>query len=255
MDPYFDRLYCQSAEEMPLPSDSVALAITSPPYNVGRAYDTDLSLSEHLGLIERVGREVYRVLQPGGRYVFNVANLWRKPYIPMDAHCWQLHQDLGFTPMGTVIWQKGKGASGRTSWGSWLSASAPVLRDIHEFLLVMAKGGSKRPDRGLSTISPKEFCEATLSIWNIPPASARRVGHPSPFPLALPERAIRLWSYVGDVVLDPFMGAGTTCVAAKRLGRRYVGFDPVANYVALAEQRLAQEEVYVPDSTTVAAAA
>ncbi len=240
VDEWADRLYCQSAESMPIPDNSVALAFTSPPYNVGKDYDGDMSLEDYLGLIRRVGQEVYRVLKPGGRYVVNIANVGRKPYIPLHAYFYGVHGQAGFLPMGEIIWQKGRGANGSCAWGSWMSAKAPRLRDLHEYLLVFAKGGFSRPDKGESDISSEEFMAATLSIWEVPPESAKKVGHPAPFPVALAERVIRLYSYVGDVVLDPFSGSGTTCVAAKGLGRRYIGFDISPEYTALAERRLAE---------------
>jgi site-specific DNA-methyltransferase (adenine-specific) len=236
-----NQVYCQSAEQMAaIPDNSIALAFTSPPYNVGKDYEGDLSLEAYFGLIERVGREVYRVLRPGGRYVINIANLGRKPYIPLHAFFYQIHMQANFLPMGEIIWQKGKGASGSCAWGSWQSAKAPRLRDLHEYLLVFAKAGFSRPERGESDITRDEFLQATLSVWEIPPESARRVGHPAPFPVELARRVIGLYSYVGDVVLDPFLGSGTTCVAAKQNHRLYVGYDISAEYCALAEERLRQ---------------
>ncbi|MCC6147338.1 MAG: site-specific DNA-methyltransferase [Anaerolineaceae bacterium] len=233
-----DRLYCQSSEAMPLPDNAAGLAFTSPPYNVGKDYEADLSLEAYLGLIERVGKEVHRVLVPGGRYAINLANLGRKPYIPLHAYFYQVHTAIGFLPMGEIIWRKGKGSNGSCAWGSFQSARAPRLRDVHEYILVFAKDCHTRPDKGESDISREEFMQATLSVWEIPPASARKVGHPAPFPVALAERVIQLYSYVGDVVLDPFMGSGTTCVAARQNNRRYVGFDISEAYCALAQKRI-----------------
>ena len=141
--------------------------------------------------------------------------------------------------MGEIIWQKGGGANNNCAWGSWKSAKSPRLRDIHEYLLVFSKEGFSRPDKGISDIGDDEFMAATLSVWQIAPESARKVGHPAPFPVELAERVIKLFSYVGDVVLDPFVGSGTTCVAAVRSGRHYVGYDISPAYCALADERIA----------------
>lgn len=237
-----DKIYNQSSTDMSvLPDNSVALAFTSPPYNVGKEYDDDMNFEEYLSLIRDVGKEIYRVLRPGGRYVINIANLGRKPYIPLHSFFYGLHiNELGFLPMGEIIWQKGKGASNSCAWGSWLSAKAPRLRDIHEYLLVFAKQSFSRPDKGVSTIEKEEFISGTLSIWEIPPESAKRVKHPAPFPEKLAERVIGLYSYSQDVVLDPFVGSGTTCVAAKKHGRHYVGFDISSEYCTLANERIAK---------------
>ncbi|MFN8443928.1 MAG: site-specific DNA-methyltransferase [Caldilineaceae bacterium] len=236
-----NQIYCHTSEAMShIPDGTVGLAFTSPPYNVGKDYDPDLDLKAYLALIEQVGREVHRVLLPGGRYVINIANLGRKPYIPLHALFYEVHQRIGFLPMGEIIWQKGKGASGNCAWGSWMSAKAPRLRDIHEYLLVFAKDKFVRPDKGESDIRREEFMQSTLSIWEILPESAKRVGHPAPFPVALAERVIKLYSYVGDVVLDPFAGSGTTCVAAKQAGRHYVGYEISEEYCRLAQSRLSR---------------
>jgi site-specific DNA-methyltransferase (adenine-specific) len=240
LEGWVDRVYLQSSTAMTaIPDNSVALAFTSPPYNVGKEYDDDIGFEEYLELIRAVGQEVYRVLKPGGRYVINIANLGRKPYIPLHSFFYMLHiQQLDFLPMGEIIWLKGRGASGSCAWGSWRSAKAPRLRDLHEYLLVFAKQSYSRPDKGESTIERDEFMAATLSVWEIPPESARSVGHPAPFPVELAKRVVQLYSYRDDVVLDPFMGSGTTCVAARQLGRRYIGFEISEEYCAIARDRL-----------------
>lgn len=241
MEEWANRIYCHTSEDMHhIPDDSVALAFTSPPYNVGKDYDLDMSLGEYLDLITRVAAEVYRVLRPGGRYVVNIANLGRKPYIPLHAFFYARHMAVGFLPAGEIIWQKGKGLSGSCAWGSWMSAKAPRLRDVHEYLLVFVKDDFTRPDRGTSDIGRDEFMASTLSIWEVPPESARKVGHPAPFPVALAERVIRLYSYVDDVILDPFNGSGSTCIAARDNHRHYVGYDIDPDYCALARSRLDQ---------------
>lgn len=236
-----DKVYEHTSEDMcHVPDNSIAFAVTSPPYNASKEYDANLTLDEYLGLIGRVAKEIHRVLRPGGRYAVNIANLGRKPYIPLHAFFYQVHIAQGFLPMGEIIWQKGKGANGSTAWGSWMSAKSPRLRDLHEYILVFAKQAFSRPDRGQSDITRDEFMAATLSVWEIPPESARRVGHPAPFPVALIERLIRLYSYSGDVVLDPFIGSGTTAVASVMTNRHYVGYDIDANYVKLSEERIAK---------------
>jgi DNA modification methylase len=249
---WVNKIYCQTSEHMDsIPDNSISLAFTSPPYNVGKDYDDNISLNEYLSLIERVAGEVYRVLRPGGRYVVNVANLGRKPYIPLHAFFYDIHIKVGFLPMGEIIWKKANGANGSCAWGSWRSAKAPRLRDIHEYLLVFAKQLFYRPDTGISGISATEFMDATLSIWEIPPESAKRVRHPAPFPVDLANRVIELYSYEGDTVLDPFVGSGSTCVAAVLNNRNYVGFDISEEYCNLARLRIENKgKLYMPTEKT-----
>ena len=239
--PELDRVWCHSAESMSeLPDACVALMVTSPPYHAGKDYDTDDSFDGYLALLERVFAEVHRVLEPGGRAVVNVANLGRRPYVPLASLVTRLMTErLGFFMRGEVVWRKAEGANGSCAWGSWQSAANPTLRDVHEYCLCFSKGRMDRVRRGRSTIGRDEFLAATLSVWDIPAESARRVGHPAPFPVALPRRFIELYTFEGDVVLDPFMGSGTTAVAAAEAGRRYVGYETDPAYVALAEGRLA----------------
>jgi site-specific DNA-methyltransferase (adenine-specific) len=235
-----NRIVLASAEQMSgLPDRCVHLMVTSPPYNVTKQYDDDLSLREYLGMLARVFGEVYRVLAVGGRACINVANLGRKPYIPLSAHIAHLMQEIGFLQRGEIIWHKGAGAGVSMAWGSWRSASNPVLRDTHEYILVFSKGSFRRPAEGReSTIGRDEFMEWTKSVWTMNTESARRVGHPAPFPEELPRRLIELYTYKGDVVLDPFMGSGTTAVAALRSDRCYVGYEVSSDYMALAEARV-----------------
>ncbi|MDM8526969.1 site-specific DNA-methyltransferase [Anaerolineales bacterium HSG24] len=237
-DSWADKIYNDSSTDMKqLPDNSVALAFTSPPYNVGKDYDDDMGFDEYLDLIREVGQEVYRVLKPGGKYVINIANLGRKPYIPLHSFFYQLHiEKLGFLPKEEIIWQKGVGANSSCAWGSWMSAKSPRLRDIHEYLLVFEKQEYSRPSKNGLFIGNEEIS----SIWKITPESARKIGHPAPFPVKLAGKVIELYSYKNDVVLDPFMGSGTTNVAAKGLNRRHVGYDISSEYCELAEQRIKQ---------------
>ena len=234
-----NQIFCKSSENMDeLPDNSVGLMITSPPYNVGKDYDADLTLEEYLGLLRKVFIETYRVLEPGGRACINIANSGRKPYIPLSHHISMMMMDIGFLMRGEIIWVKAEGANGSCAWGSFCSPSNPTLRDIHEYILVFSKSDFKRAYSGESTIPKDDFLRDTLSIWRINPESATKIGHPAPFPLELPSRLINLYSYKGDLILDPFMGSGTACVAAKRLGRDYIGYDIEEKYCKLAQNRL-----------------
>ncbi len=168
-----------------LASNSVALMVTSPPYHVGKDYDTDASFDEYMAMLSRVFAEVLRVLEPGGRAVVNVANLGRRPYLPLSHLVTRRMLDLGFLMRAEIIWQKARGANGNCAWGSWRSASNPVVRDVHEYCMVFSKGDFRRSRRGASTITAEEFMASTLSVWEMQPESARRVGHPAPFPVEL----------------------------------------------------------------------
>ncbi|HWL43071.1 MAG TPA: site-specific DNA-methyltransferase [Ilumatobacter sp.] len=237
---------------------SVALVVTSPPYFAGKQYEEELeregipsSYLEYLDMLRDVFTECVRVLEPGGRIAVNVANLGRKPYRSLSADVIRILQDdLGLLLRGEVVWQKGEGANGSCAWGSFRSAANPVLRDITERVVIASKGrfdrartAAQRAAAGLpheNTLGADDFMALTLDVWSIPPESARRVGHPAPFPVELPEQLIRLYTYAGDLVVDPFMGSGSTLVAAAGLGRRYVGYDLDPDYVEIARRRVAE---------------
>lgn len=247
-----------------LPDKCVALVVTSPPYFVGKEYELAVtsggdhpdgriptSYFEFLQMLRDVFGECERVLEPGGRIAINVANLGRKPYRSLSADIISILQDdLGMLLRGEVIWQKGKTSSGSCAWGSFAKAGNPVLRDITERVIIASKG---RFDRALSVAERKkrdfpweskipndEFVDVTRDVWEIDAESATRVGHPAPFPVELPRRLIDLYTYVGDTVLDPFMGSGSTMVAAARTGRVGVGYDLEPEYVELSEARVVQ---------------
>lgn len=234
-----DVIHCADSRNMyQLPSNSVHLMITSPPYNVGKDYDADLTLTEYGELLSDVMSEVYRVLVEGGRACINIANVGRTSYIPLHLYLTEIANTCGFYMRGEIIWDKGASAGQSCAWGSWQSSSNPVLRDVHEYILVFCKGTFKRHPVRQNSISRDDFLENTKSIWRFPTTSAKKANHPAPFPLELPSRLIHLYSFVGDTVLDPFMGSGTTAEAAVQASRRYVGYEINEEYVRSAQDRL-----------------
>ncbi len=249
---------CDARDMRTVESNCVALVVTSPPYFAGKEYEESLgrdgvpgSYFEYLTLLYDVFEECARVLEPGGRIAVNVANLGRRPYRSLAGDVTAILQELGLLLRGEVVWWKGRAAGGSCAWGTFQRPSNPVLRDVTERVVIASKGRfdralkpQERLDLGLpstATISRDEFLEATTDLWEIRPESATRVAHPAPFPVELPQRLIELYTYEGDVVLDPFMGSGTTAVAAVRTDRHYIGFDTDTAYVERARERVSEE--------------
>ena len=255
-----DQIYVGDARSMDrVRPASVALVVTSPPYFAGKAYEEELgeghipaTYVEYLTMLEDVFAECVAKLEPGGRIAVNVANLGRKPYRSLSADVIGILQDrLGLLLRGEVVWRKARGAGGNCAWGSFKQPANPVLRDLTERVVIASKGrfdravkGPKRTAQGLpsvATTTADEFMDATLDVWELAPESATRVNHPAPFPVELPQRLIDLYTYREDVVLDPFMGSGTTAVAAVRTGRHYLGYDTDDAYAKAARERVAGE--------------
>ncbi|MBQ2654329.1 MAG: site-specific DNA-methyltransferase [Methanobrevibacter sp.] len=240
-----NRLYCKSSENMDeIPDNSIHLMITSPPYNVGKEYDDDLTLDEYLEFLTSVFSQTYKKLVTGGRACINIANIGRKPYVPLHAMVIEIMLDLGFLMRGEIIWDKSASAGGSCAWGSWMSASNPVLRDYHEYILIFSKESysKNKVQPKMDTIEKDDFIQWTKSIWTFPAVNAKRIGHPAPFPIELPHRLINLYSYEGDVVLDPFCGSGTTCIAALQNKRNYIAYDINEDYIKLSQKRISNHK-------------
>ncbi len=249
-----NRVYCADSCHLDMIEDEVVdLVICSPPYNVGKKYKNHndaLPLDEYLALLRDVWAECRRVLRPGGRICVNVAGVDRQPYLPLQSYITQQLIELGFLMRGEIIWDKAASVGVSTAWGSWRSPSNPTLRDVHEFIMVFCKDQFRLPAPDAAAaeqakaepdISSEEFTAYTKSIWRFPTDSARKIGHPSPFPVELPRRLIKLYSWRRSLVLDPFCGSGSTCVAAAQLGRLWIGVDVDPAYVELAERRVREE--------------
>lgn len=233
---------CENMKD--IPNNSLHLMITSPPYNVSKEYDNDLSLEEYLNLLKNCFAETYRVLVDGGRACINIANIGRKPYIPLSDYVSKIMIEIGFNMRGEIIWNKSAGAGISTAWGSFQSASNPILRDVHEYILIFSKGNYKRErnkeekELRKDNITKEEFIEWTKSVWTMNTESAKRIGHPAPFPEELPNRLIKLFSFTNDIVIDPFMGSGTTAIAAIKNNRNFVGYEINKEYINLANNRI-----------------
>lgn len=240
-----NTIIASSCENMKdIPNNSLHLMITSPPYNVSKEYDNDLSLEEYLNLLKNCFTETYRVLVDGGRACINIANIGRKPYIPLSDYVSKIMIEIGFNMRGEIIWNKSAGAGISTAWGSFQSASNPILRDVHEYILIFSKGNYKRErnkeekELRKDNITKEEFIEWTKSVWTMNTESAKRIGHPAPFPEELPNRLIKLFSFTNDIVIDPFMGSGTTAIAAIKNSRNFVGYEINEEYINLANNRI-----------------
>src|SRR3989344_3572197 len=235
-----NKIICSSSENMKeLPDNSVHLMVTSPPYNVGKDYDANLSLQEYKNLLKNVFKETHRVLVCGGRVCVNIANIGRKPYIPLHSHIIQMMDEIGFLMRGEIIWDKGSSAGTSFAWGSWKSAKNPTLRDVHEYILVFSKEsyGREKNDKR-DTIEKDEFMQFTKSVWSFPAVSARKIGHPAPFPEELPRRLIKFYTFENDIVLDPFMGSGQTAIASVKEKRNFIGYEINKEYCELSERRI-----------------
>ena len=251
-----DEVRVGDAADTGLLSGSVGLVVTSPPYFVGKEYEDGdgcpQSWPDYLDWLRDVLAECYRILEPGGRIAVNVAGLGRRPYISLPSKATQIMEDLGFLLRGEIVWVKADGSSSMAA-GTWRSPHNPCLRDVSERVIVASKGTyhrmgtqAERRKAGLPSeylIEKDWWAKDTLDVWRIRPQTSS-VSHPAPFPVELPLRLIRMHTFVGDLVVDPMCGSGSTLLAARQLGRRFVGIDRDERYVGVARRRL---ETVTPD--------
>lgn len=245
--PFVNAVVCGDATDVlrAVPDGSIDLVVTSPPYNFGHAYahdptDDTREWNEYFGKLEDVWRECYRVMKPGARIAVNVQPLF-SDYIPTHHLISRQLLDLGLLWKAEVLWEKHNYNAKFTAWGSWKSPSMPYLKYTWEFIEIFDKEthkkAGKREDIDITDIEFKAWVNAR---WTFPPETRMKdFGHPAMFPEELPRRLIKLFSYRGDVVLDPFNGAGTTTLVASKLGRRYIGIDTSEQYCSTALDRLA----------------
>jgi len=244
--PFFEtgslRIYNADILEIEaIEDDSVDLVITSPPYGVDikyQSYDDSIPYDEYLEFTRRWLSRVYRLATPDGRFCLN---------IPLDknkggqqsvcADITTIAKEVGWKYHSTIIWNE-QNISRRTAWGSWMSASAPYVIAPVEAILVMYKTKWEKPRKGKSDITRDEFIEWTNGVWNFSGEKKTKIGHPAPFPVELPRRCIKLFSFPGEVVLDPFLGSGTTLIACLETSRSGIGVEINKEYCRLAARRL-----------------
>jgi site-specific DNA-methyltransferase (adenine-specific) len=225
-------------------SNSINLVVTSPPYNLGIKYDVyndRIEWGEYLDWSRKWLAEAHRVLAPDGRLCLNhylSCGTSERRFAPLMDLQFICEHEVGFKHHGVAIWDD-RTLTKHTAWGSYRMATAPYVNSPYEGILIMFKDHWKRDVRGESTITKEEFVESSFGIWKLPTERVRDI--PAPFPASLPLRCMNLLTFKGDLVLDPFMGSGSTAVAAVRSGRNYIGFEISPAYVKYAEERVAKE--------------
>lgn len=235
------KLICGDFLNVELQENSVDLLVTSPPYNVGIEYEDfqdKITYDEYLSFSEAWLRKAFKLLKDDGRICLNIPldkNKSGQQSVYSDVL--QIAKDIGYKYHSTIIWNEGN-ISKRTAWGSWLSARAPYVIAPVEVIVVLYKKYWKKLKDGKSDITREEFIQWTNGLWTFPGESKKKIKHPAPFPEELPKRCIKLFSYVDDLVLDPFVGSGTTLVAAIKLGRRAIGVEISKKYCELSRKRI-----------------
>ncbi len=255
MEPFFEhgniKIYCEDFLKIEaIEPNSIDLIVTSPPYNVDIHYENfkdNIPYDKYLEFTEKWLKKAYSLLKPDGRMCLNIPldkswGRWSEGFIPVYADIVHIARRVGFKYFSTIIWNE-QNISRRTAWGSWLNASAPYVIAPVEVILVLYKQQWRKTRKGKSDITREEFIEWTNGVWNFPGENRKQVGHPSPFPIELPKRCIKLFSFVGDTVLDPFLGSGSTLIACLQTGRYGIGVEISRKYCELAVKRLIEHGI------------
>lgn len=249
---FLDRIIPGDAEDIlkQIPAESVDIVVTSPPYQFGLEYAGDEDTrrwEDYFAKLGRIWAECERVLIPGGRIAVNVQPLF-SDYVPTHHIVSMQLMNLGLLWKAEILWEKHNYNAKYTAWGSWCSPSMPYLKYTWEFVEVFAKASHKKEGRKEDIdITPDEFKKWVYGKWEITPETKMaKLGHPAVFPEELVRRLLLLFSYRGDVVLDPFVGTGTTALVAAKTGRHYIGIDIAEEYCRIAEERL-RNDGFAPD--------
>jgi site-specific DNA-methyltransferase (adenine-specific) len=243
-----DNLSIYNADFLSIQSiapSSIDLVVTSPPYNVDvkyNSYDDKITYDIYLEFTQAWLRKTYALLKEDGRMCLNIPldkNKGGQESVYSDIV--HIAKKLGYIYNSSIVWNE-QNWSRRTAWGSWLSASAPYVIAPVEMIVIFCKKQWKKKARGLSDITRDEFIEWTNGVWNFNGETKKKTGHPSPFPVLLPRRCIKLFSYTSDTILDPFSGSGSTLVACLQTGRAGIGVDIDLKYCEIAKNRLINEK-------------
>ncbi|MCL2038824.1 MAG: site-specific DNA-methyltransferase [Bacteroidetes bacterium] len=242
-----NKVFCGDRIEVinKLPEESVHLIITSPPYNVGIAYDNHndtMPYNEYLEFLNETWEACYKILVNGGRIAINIPSVTADGcYQPLFSDVIQQMKKIGYIMRGDILWYK-QSISKRTAWGSWKSPSNPYVVQPYEFVLTFSKGTKKlEGDKEMIDITKEEFIEYSNSFWSIKPQTQPK-GHPVPFPEELVYRLIKFYTYKNNIVLDPFGGSGTVAVVAQKTGRNFIYIDKSLEYCKLAEQFILEQK-------------
>lgn len=253
--PFLDKIVHSKVEKYTpiLPDDFVDLVVTSFPYNVGlQGYDSYQDNKRHnlyIRWLKRVFKQMYPKLKEGGRLALVMGD-GKNGKVPthIDVSHFMAH-DLGYLPMATIVWNK-RNTSNRTAWGSFMSPSEPSLPTPFEYIMVYAKGSYRLQWEGETDLNKEEFINWSLSHWTLERQAYKKSNyiinnkiHPAPFPEDIPVRLMKLFSWTGSVIYDPFMGTGTTALAAQKNNRHFVGCDKSKRYCDLATKRLKETVV------------